>query len=116
LVYFRDRTNVDIYPLLPIFGTPFKIIGNQDQNSYTGFYRILLQSEERFTSEEELEENSVRLVQSYATYTNSKGRRLKYVTEDQDNLSTNYVPWTTWKPKVVQIKQLRYYTIPLLII
>jgi hypothetical protein len=42
LVDFRHRTNVDIYPLLPIIGTPLKIIGNHDQNSYTGFYRILL--------------------------------------------------------------------------
>jgi hypothetical protein len=72
LVDFRDRTNVNIYPLLPIFGTPL-FNGNHDQISYASFYRTLL-SVERFTSEEELEENSERLVQSYATYTNSKGR------------------------------------------
>jgi hypothetical protein len=97
LVDIRNRTNFNIYPYLPIFETPL-FNGNHDQNSYASFYRTLL-SIERFTSDDELEENSERLVQSYATYTNSKGRCLEQVTESGiDKISTNYVPWTTWKP------------------
>jgi hypothetical protein len=95
---FRDLTNSDYFPILSDKepgSTRFN--RNHDRNSYTGFYHILQQSEEMFTSEEELEENSEHLIQSYATYTNSKGRCLKHVTEDQDKLSTTYVPWTTWK-------------------
>jgi hypothetical protein len=96
LVDFVDRTNINIYPLLPIFGTPL-FYANHDQDAYASFYRTLL-SVERFTNEEELEENNKRLEQSYATYTNSKGRLLKDIVLDQDKLSTNNVPWTTWKP------------------
>jgi hypothetical protein len=49
LVDFKDRSNVNIYPLLPIFGTHL-FNGNHDPNSYASFYRTLI-SIERFTSE-----------------------------------------------------------------
>jgi hypothetical protein len=99
LIEFWDLSNPDYFPVLATKEPgSTRFIRNHDQISYTDFYRIL-QSEERFTSEKELEENSERLVQSYATYTNSKGRCLEQVTEAGiDKLSTNYVPWSTWKP------------------
>jgi hypothetical protein len=99
IIDFRDLSNPDYFPVLatkePV---STRFIRNHDRNSYTGFYHMLQLTEERFTSEEEVEEKSERLVQSYAIYTNSKGRRLKDISENQDKLSTNYVPWTTWKP------------------
>jgi hypothetical protein len=42
LVDFRDRTNVNYFPVLPTtIGTPLDLIGHHehhDQSSYTGFY------------------------------------------------------------------------------
>jgi hypothetical protein len=90
LIDVRDLSNPNYFPVLETN------IRNHDRNSYTGLYYLLHLNKERFTSEDELDENS-ELVQSYATYTNSKGRCLKQVTEAGiDKLSTNYVMWTTW--------------------
>jgi DNA-binding transcriptional regulator PaaX len=68
LVDFRDRTNVDYFPVLPTTeGKPKDFIGHHDQNAYTCFYRTL-HIKEDFTEDEEFEESSEQLVQSYAIY------------------------------------------------
>jgi hypothetical protein len=69
LIDFRDLSNPDYFPV-QVTKEPgsIRFIRNHDRTLYTGFYHILQLSQERFTSVEELEENSEHLVQSYAIY------------------------------------------------